>query len=106
MALQANALRTGGVAAITDGQVVAVAPTMLRKQRLAVAAACGQEWGHRGQNLDALFMPTALYRQEIDPAVHATTQVAGMWPKAVWGKCFDDHFMNVARGSRRQARQG
>ena len=36
-------LRTGGVAALTYGQVCGVAPSMLRQQRLAVAAACGQE---------------------------------------------------------------
>ena len=56
---------------------------MLRQQRLAVAAACGKEWGQKGQNLDAVFLIAAEERQEIDPAVEATAQVATMWANAV-----------------------
>ena len=59
---------------------------MLRQQRLAGAAACGQEWGQKGQNLDAVFAVAAEQSQEIDPAVDATAQVAVMWSKAVWNQ--------------------
>lgn len=81
-------LRTGGVAALTFGEIAAgVSPSMLLQQRRAVAAAAAPAAGTAGQHLDmALMLADGSAKGRVDPAFEAHAQPIGHWAQAVWNQ--------------------
>ena len=82
----ARLMRTGGVAALTYGvNVSGVAPTLLRRQRRAVAAAAAPGHGICGQSLDlARILADGSATGKADPAFAAHIGPIGFWATAVY----------------------
>jgi hypothetical protein len=79
-------LRTGGVAALTFGQVTTgTPPSTLLQQRRAVTVAAAPSAGASGQNLDlALMLADGSATGRVDPAFDAHAGPIGHWAQAVW----------------------
>jgi hypothetical protein len=84
----ARILRTGGVAALTFGQMaMGTPPATLLLQRRAVAAAAAPTAGLAGQNLDlALMLADGSDKGMVDPAFEAHLGPIGHWAQAVWNR--------------------